>query len=332
MKISLIIPFHEDYDLLGSALQSVVQQRRTPDEVILVYNGKNIERVSNFTGSILNRYKMLNLKLLTTGAVGVAAARNIGIKHAEGEYICFLDIDDVMRINRLSSQCDFLDENLRIDAVSSWYSLFQDSSGTVKVPESHDVIKYSCFYWQSFFISGSMLRKQIFIDESNYFDPNISVAEDCDWLIRLVSKGFVFHNLSESLTSYRIHSKSLSHCDKRHTLVETVRVKRKALGLDLRNGFESFERNPILFTELSRIKESYPTIYTSLRRMQLYWSYTNCYNAGLGTEEEPRVSIARRLGLVAKLFLVCYKSLTTRKVDWYIFWAATKLAFSYVTK
>ena len=99
MNISLVIPFYNDYPLLGSALQSVYRQSLIPNEKILVYNGSHLEDAEKLIKQLLEIYKPLNMRLITAGPVGLPAARNIGIQNSSSEYICFLDVDDAMSFN-----------------------------------------------------------------------------------------------------------------------------------------------------------------------------------------------------------------------------------------
>jgi Putative glycosyl/glycerophosphate transferases involved in teichoic acid biosynthesis TagF/TagB/EpsJ/RodC len=99
MKVSIIIPFHKGITYLEDCLQSLIVQTYQDREVILV-----LDHVKEELESLLSVYhKELNLTVATLPetSMGVAAARNLGITLAKGDYIYFLDSDDYLDENTL---------------------------------------------------------------------------------------------------------------------------------------------------------------------------------------------------------------------------------------
>lgn len=109
-KISVIIPFYSNVQWLHEALESVFSQTYENLEVILINDGSK-EDIS----SILHRYGHKIVYLYQDNA-GPAAARNLGIHHATGEYIAFEDSDDVWLPDKLLVQIAFME---RVNAVWS---------------------------------------------------------------------------------------------------------------------------------------------------------------------------------------------------------------------
>lgn len=111
MKVSVIIPFHKGLSFLEDCLQSLVEQSYEDMEIILV-NDHSEEDVAAFIEpyQAMRRVKLLKLEDKT----GVAAARNLGLSAASGEYIYFLDSDDYIGSTTLellvtaadAGQCD----------------------------------------------------------------------------------------------------------------------------------------------------------------------------------------------------------------------------------
>ena len=332
MNISLVIPFYNDYPLLGSALQSVYRQSLIPNEKILVYNGSHLEDAEKLIKQLLEIYKPLNMRLITAGPVGLPAARNIGIQNSSSEYICFLDVDDAMSFNRIQKQYEFLRNNAHIDAVSSWYTMFQDESGCVKLPEKHSSIKFSCIYWQSFFVSGSMMKRSIFNDSQNLFNTSLGIAEDCDWLIRMICKGLVFNNILEPLTSYRIHQNSLSHRDPSLTKQQSIRVKRNALKLDSSKLSENNYNHPVNYSELFLLRKMYPEIFNCRYSMSLYWQYSQWYNFLHFRQANSRLSFLHKALILLKLILASLRAALFVRCDYFLPLAFIKLAYSQLVK
>ena len=95
MKVSVIIPTFKPGDYLFACLHSLFRQTMKPSdfEILLILNGCSEPYYSNIRNYILrNNYS--NLKLIQTDEKGVSAARNIGIEHSKGDYVCFIDDDD----------------------------------------------------------------------------------------------------------------------------------------------------------------------------------------------------------------------------------------------
>lgn len=115
MKVSIIIPFFSHKDWLLESLQSVFSQTFTDYEVILVNDGSKED-----IHDILDYYQG-RLKYLEQENQGPAAARNLAMSVAEGEYIAFEDSDDVWLPNKLDVQVSFMEKNHLIWSHTGFY-------------------------------------------------------------------------------------------------------------------------------------------------------------------------------------------------------------------
>lgn len=101
MKISIIIPSYKPGNYLWECLDSLVNQTLSKElwEIILILNGCN----EPYHSEIQNRYGQLlpNMIIVQTDVSGVSNARNIGINQSKGEYITFIDDDDLVSNNYL---------------------------------------------------------------------------------------------------------------------------------------------------------------------------------------------------------------------------------------
>ena len=101
--ISVIIPTYNPGDYLFECLDSLFSQTYPYDkfEILLVLNGE-IGKYKNIICSyIKSKDDLLTIKLLISDVPGVSIARNMGIENADGEYICFVDDDDIVSKNYL---------------------------------------------------------------------------------------------------------------------------------------------------------------------------------------------------------------------------------------
>lgn len=215
--------------------------------IITVYNGEDY--VSNAIESVINQsYKNLNIVIVDDGSIdnslyicreyqaldkrisvyhqdnrGVSAARNLGLKMATGNYVCFLDGDDLYRKTFIEKMLYSIKQNdselcicgySEIRANTSSFSFFLDDSSKTFEDTLYDALDKSCLN-----SACTKMFKKDLINE--YFDENISMGEDlkfvCDYLKSVsqisVLKDLLYiynHNRTESLTGrYKINSSQI---------------------------------------------------------------------------------------------------------------------------
>jgi glycosyltransferase involved in cell wall biosynthesis len=104
IKVSVIIPCYNAEQFIKTGLESVARQTLQPLEVIVIDDGSNDRSLDVIHSS---RHD-LPLKVLASPRLGGAGARNIGIRAAEGEWLAFLDADDVWYPNHLERAIDII--------------------------------------------------------------------------------------------------------------------------------------------------------------------------------------------------------------------------------
>lgn len=120
-KVSVIIPFYNQVDWLIEAVDSVFEQTYTDFEVLVINDGSN-EDISAF----LDKFNK-SITYIWKENGGPASARNLGIELANGEYIAFLDSDDLWVSNKLEQQVKLMDETKAIWSHTYW-ALFADNN------------------------------------------------------------------------------------------------------------------------------------------------------------------------------------------------------------
>lgn len=107
MKLSIVIPVYNSYQYLDKCLESVCNQLNRNYEIICINDGSTDNSLK-----ILNKYKKVftNIKLINQENHGTGHARNIGIKIATGDYICFVDSDDYIHKTYIKELTSFLEE------------------------------------------------------------------------------------------------------------------------------------------------------------------------------------------------------------------------------
>ncbi|MGC8947353.1 MAG: glycosyltransferase [Anaerolineae bacterium] len=210
MKVSVIIPCYNQGRFLADAIKSVLEQDYPDKEIIVVDDGSTDETrtVAAGFGNLIKYLKQPNR--------GAASARNAGIRLAEGEYIAFLDADDICLPGRLSLEARVLDQRPGVGLVATDAYLIDGSgkilglkstiSGAPKNPEDFrwETVEYCAT------TSTVMVRWKCF-DLCGYFDEQFRGGGGEDWLAWVkIAHDFSMVYLNEPLVGYRIHGSNVT--------------------------------------------------------------------------------------------------------------------------
>lgn len=206
-KVSIIIPAYNSLTYLPTAINSVFRQTFQDFELVIIDDGssdKTADWVSCLTES--------QIKLISQDNQGASTARNIGIANSEGEYIAFLDADDLWRPSKLTKQVERLDNLPQVGLVHCWTE-FTNAQGdkTGKVMTSYGegtVWKEMVLYNLLRCGSTPMIRRTCF-ESLGVFDTALKYAEDWDMWIRIASQ-YEFSIINEPLVFYREHEDNKS--------------------------------------------------------------------------------------------------------------------------
>ena len=206
VRVSVVVTSYNSLPYLPETINSVLQQTFTDFELIIVDDGSTDQTVDT-----IKEYDDNRIKLVAQENQGVSVARNFGIDHAIGEYVAFLDGDDVWEISKLAKQVELMDSNPDIGLVHTWLALINEKSeltGRIMKPyqEGHvwkDIIENNMVA-----CSSTLIRSSCF-EVAGVFDSSLLVAEDWDLWIRL-SANYPFAIIKEPLVKYRNHGTSKS--------------------------------------------------------------------------------------------------------------------------
>lgn len=129
-KISVIIPAYNAESTIESTLESVLNQTYQNLEIIVVNDGS-----TDRTLAVLAKYAT-KIKLISTANKGVSHARNTGLKYSKGEFIQYLDADDLLIENKIEIQLKALEAESGDVAYGNWQS-FMDVNGVCKIKETN---------------------------------------------------------------------------------------------------------------------------------------------------------------------------------------------------
>ena len=207
--VSVVINYLNGIEFIHEALDSVIKQSYKNWEIILFDNASkdnlNLE---------LRKYESYASKIYyykNNETVNLASARNQALKETQGEFVAFLDCDDLWHKDKLFKQLrEFNNES--IGCVYTNYVHFNNNGlrnkAFLKEMPSGDL--YNELMFNDFMcFSSLMIRREIFEKTQIYFDPVLNFVEDEDFLIR-ISRDWQFGYVDSVLTEYRMHDNSLT--------------------------------------------------------------------------------------------------------------------------
>jgi glycosyltransferase involved in cell wall biosynthesis len=132
-RVSAVITAYNSEAFIAEAIESVLRQSRAVDEIVVVDDGS-----TDHTRRIVEEYADQGIKFIQQHNRGAGAARNKGICETSGEYIAFLDADDIWLENKTRLQVDYLNKHPKAGLVSGfahWWNMAKDRVRvTGKVP------------------------------------------------------------------------------------------------------------------------------------------------------------------------------------------------------
>lgn len=205
-KVSVIITTFNSMRFFPETLESVLQQTFADIEVIVVDDGSS-DGISDWIRSVEDSRIVFH----TQSNQGVSSARNAGISLARGEYIAFLDGDDVWAPTKLERQVTVLDLDDEVGLVHTWLALMDEGSrltGRVMKPHSEGEI-WKEIVESNMIACSSVIVRRSCLDVVGTFDSTLIVAEDWDLWIR-VAAAYRISVIKAPLVQYRIHPSSKS--------------------------------------------------------------------------------------------------------------------------
>jgi len=211
--ISVVIPTYNHAKFLRRALESIVSQEFKDWEIIIIDNHSDDntdEVVDSFKGSTIKFLKIHN-----GGVIG--ASRNYGVDEAKGEWIAFMDSDDLWYPSRLSSCVQYCESsNSEFDVISTdEIMVFSDidKKKTLKHgPSSENMYRDMLLYGNRLSPSATIVRKS-FLDQHNLRfseSQEFVTAEDYDFWMRLARNKAKFIFLRNVEGEYSIHGNNAS--------------------------------------------------------------------------------------------------------------------------
>jgi len=219
--VSVIIPVFNVEDYIADAIQSVLSQTYQAFEIIIVDDESPDSSID-----ICRQFQDARIKIVHQKNRGLAGARNTGIRNAQGDYLAFLDSDDLWEPEKLERHVQHLDMSPKV-GVSFSRSAFIDgqgqSVGIYQMPKlTHISVGHLLCRNPVGNGSAPVIRRQVFDEicfsdarhgqsENFYFDEDLRQSEDIECWVRIMAKTkWEIEGIPEALTLYRVNTGGLS--------------------------------------------------------------------------------------------------------------------------
>lgn len=216
--ISVIIPVYNCDRYLSEAIKSVLNQTYKSLEIIIVDDGstdKSAEIAKSF-GDVI-RYEFQSNS-------GLGATRNKGVELAKGDYLTFLDADDLWTENKLQLQIEAFNHNATLDMV---FGNVQQFISPELLEELKAKIDLSLEFFKGYLAGTMMIKKESF-NRVGYFSNNWELGEFIDWYLKAQEKKLQTLILPEILLKRRIHDTNMG-IKKKDKLQDYIKIIKASL-------------------------------------------------------------------------------------------------------
>lgn len=206
-KVSIIIPAYNASEYINDCLDSCIKQNHYNVEIIVIDDGS-----TDNTGDIVKSYSDRRIKYIYKENGGSASARNSGIRNSSGDYIIFLDSDDLILPERITVHLESLKNKEKIITYSDFRYIKNHNNDNEYKHKfkfySGDVLDK--ILYKNFIPTNCATYPRSFINDIGIFNEEIRNCEDTEFLIRAFLAGYKVEYLDKVLAYYRLHEGSKS--------------------------------------------------------------------------------------------------------------------------
>jgi GT2 family glycosyltransferase len=210
LRVSVIIPTYNYGNFLVDCVNSVFRQTEKHMEIIIVDDGS-----TDNTPDVVKSFKK-RVTYVFQKNKGLSGARNTGLKYASGDFVQFLDSDDLLGIDAIAAKANFLRQNPGVSVAVSPNRLFSSLSanGKPKINGCWALHRRNFDIHLAYFNiapPNAFLIRRTAVERVGYFDESLEACEDYDYWLRLAALGYVPHYCGEgTAVYYRQHPTSMS--------------------------------------------------------------------------------------------------------------------------
>ena len=198
-EISIIMPAYNAEEYIAKSIDSVCEQTFNNWELLITDDGS-----TDGTMSIIRSYQAMDERIklyVNTAGKGPASARNNSMSHASGQFIAFLDADDIWRSDKLAKQITFMKAE-EVDFSFTGYNHINTEGVFQKKIEAPESIDYAALLRANVIATATvMIRRERYNDLSM---PDFPRAQDYALWLKLLHQVEHAYGLNESYTDYRV--------------------------------------------------------------------------------------------------------------------------------
>lgn len=223
-RVSIIVPVYNIEKYIGQCIESILRQTYKNFELLLVDDGS-----TDSSGRICDDYSAVNSQIKTIHKPngGLTSARNAGLEHAQGEWICHIDGDDWVMHDYLEKMISKAEDKQADITICDMLFIFPDRAERMKMYDwdmqgIYGLGRYISTVWTT--LCGSIQKRRLYI-EYNFKSPQkVNYCEDFHLITRLISVSSRVAKVKEPLYCYRQQASSIVHNMNHKTMRDEIWV------------------------------------------------------------------------------------------------------------
>jgi glycosyltransferase involved in cell wall biosynthesis len=218
--VSVILPVFNADKYVREALESVLSQTYKNIELICI-NDQSTDNSLSILESFGDKIILIN----NENNCGTAESRNKGIRLARGEYLAFIDNDDLWKSNKLEVQLNQFRNNPALDVLFSYMQCFISPD----ISEEIKKIRYCPPDSMPGYIPSTVVIKRTSFEKVGYFESRWKNGESVAWMFKAKDIGLNFGIVDDILVKRRIHETNKSTLNLSTTKSEYLRIVKESL-------------------------------------------------------------------------------------------------------
>ncbi|MBP6261998.1 MAG: glycosyltransferase [Nitrospira sp.] len=243
-RVSVVIPTYNCARFLGQTIDSALRQAYRDFEIIVVDDGSTDD-----TQQVVAVYGK-TIRYVYQSNQGASAARNVALSIASGEFIAYLDADDLWIADKLSRQVEYMDDHPACGFLHTEVSVIDEQNKVLHTRFNYEtnrpVPQGLCIrelLLRSHIQTLTVLERRTAFDDAGMFDLRLPVAQDYLHWLGVVLRGYEVGYLAEPLGQYRWRAGSLMSSQRRlvEDFVRIYEIIVAEYGLEQSQGAEVME-------------------------------------------------------------------------------------------
>lgn len=243
-RVSVVIPTYNCARFLGQTIDSALRQAYRDFEIIVVDDGSTDD-----TQQVVAVYGK-TIRYVYQSNQGASAARNVALSIASGEFIAYLDADDLWIADKLSRQVEYMDDHPACGFLHTEVSVIDEQNKVLHTRFNYEtnrpVPQGLCIrelLLRSHIQTLTVLERRTAFDDAGMFDLRLPVAQDYLHWLGVVLRGYEVGYLAEPLGQYRWRAGSLMSSQRRlvEDFVRIYEIIVAEYGLEQSQGAEMME-------------------------------------------------------------------------------------------